>query len=198
MLKTFIVSFQICDMLFVIFTMTSLGSRKRPFRHRVRCEVCQKQLNSDNKESHIKAKHHGKRVKFSIVRDSKQSQLHFKLTSPASSNPNTSSITAKTGTESVNVGLQDQSRIVEEVAEPGMHSKIAENSQEVSDDEIADLTSPVSSNLNTSSITSKTRTESVNVNLQDQNRIIEEVAEPCMHSKTAENSQEVSDKKWQI
>jgi len=175
--------------------MTSLGSRKRPFRHRVRCEVCQKQLNSDNKESHTKAKHYGKRVKLSIVRDLKQSQLHFKLTSPASSNPNTSSITAKTGTESVNVGLQDQSRIVEEVAEPGMHSKIAENSQEVSDDEIADLTSPVSSNLNTSSITSKTRTESVNVNLQDQNRIIEEVAEPCMHSKTAENSQEVSDKK---
>jgi len=37
MLKTFIVSFQIYDTLFVIFTMTSLGSRKRPFRHRVRC-----------------------------------------------------------------------------------------------------------------------------------------------------------------
>jgi len=63
--KTFVVSFQICGRLFVFFTMTSLGSRKRPFRHRVRCEVCQKQLDSDNKESHIKAKHHGKRVKFS-------------------------------------------------------------------------------------------------------------------------------------
>jgi len=133
----------------------------------------------------VKAKHHGKSV---------PSQLHFKLTSPASSNPNTSSIAAKTGTESVNVNLQDRSRIVEEVAEPGMHSKIAENNQELSDDEMTDLTSPVSSNLNTSSITAKIRTESVNVNLQDQNRIIE-VAKPGMHSKTAENSEEVSDKK---
>jgi len=53
MLKTFIVTFQICGRLFVIFTMTSLRSRKRPFRHRVRCEIYQKQLNSDNKESYI-------------------------------------------------------------------------------------------------------------------------------------------------
>jgi len=81
--------------------MTSLGSRKRPFRHRVRCEVCQKQLNSDNKviEKQI--------IMGRELRDLKQSQLHFKLTSPASSHPNTSSITAKTGTESVNVDLQD-------------------------------------------------------------------------------------------
>jgi len=49
-LKTFIVSFQICDRLFVIITMTSLGSRKRPFPHGVRCEVCQKQLSSDNRK----------------------------------------------------------------------------------------------------------------------------------------------------
>jgi len=125
------------------------------------------------------------------VRDSKQSHLHFKLTSPASSNPNTSSITAKTGTESVNVNLQDQSRIVEKVTEPGMHSKAAESSHGVSDDEMTDLTSAVSSNLNTSSITAKKRTESVNVDLQDQSRITQE-AEPGIHSKTAENSQEVS------
>jgi len=93
------------------------------------------------------------------VRDSKQTQLHFKLTSPASSNPNTSSITAKTGTERVNVNLQDQSIIIQEVAEPGMHSKTAENSQEVSDEEMTYLTSQVSSNLNTSSITDKTGTD---------------------------------------
>jgi len=54
MLKTLIVSFKICDRLFVIITMTSLGSRKRPFHHRVRCEACQKQLNSDKKESQSK------------------------------------------------------------------------------------------------------------------------------------------------
>jgi len=64
MLKTFIVSFQICDRLFVIITMTSLGSRERPFPHGVRCEVCQKQLSSDNKESYLKEKNHGKRVTF--------------------------------------------------------------------------------------------------------------------------------------
>jgi len=54
MLKTFNLTFKICDRVFVIITMTSLGSRKRPFHHRVRCEVCQKQLNSDNKESQSK------------------------------------------------------------------------------------------------------------------------------------------------
>jgi len=54
MLKTFIVSLKICDRPFVMITMTSLGSRKRPFHHRVRCEVCQKQLNSDNKGSQSK------------------------------------------------------------------------------------------------------------------------------------------------
>jgi len=93
----------------------------------------------------------------------------------------------------VNVNLQDQSRIMQELSGPGVRSKTAENSQEVSDEEMTDLPSPVSCNLNTSSITAKTRTESVNVNLQDQSRIIKIVAEPDMHSKTAENSQEVFD-----
>jgi len=92
------------------------------------------------------------------------------LSSPVSSGLNISSITAKTGTESVNVDLQNQSRIIE-VAEPGMHSKTAENSEEVSHEEKTDLTSPVSSNLNISSITGKTGTESVNVNLKDLRRI---------------------------
>jgi len=66
MLKTFVVSFQICGRLFAIITMTGLGPKKRPFRHRVRFKVCQKQLISDNKESHIKAKQHGKRDKFPL------------------------------------------------------------------------------------------------------------------------------------
>ena len=34
MLKMFVVSFQICGRLFVIITMTSLGSGKRPFRYK--------------------------------------------------------------------------------------------------------------------------------------------------------------------
>jgi len=44
MLETFVVSFQTCCRLFVIITMTSLGSGKRPFRHRIRCEVRQKRV----------------------------------------------------------------------------------------------------------------------------------------------------------
>jgi len=40
-----------------------------------------------------------------------------------------------------------------------MHSKTAENSQEVSDEEMTYLTSQVSSNLNTSSITDMTGTD---------------------------------------
>ena len=139
--------------------MKRVGSRKWPFRHCVKCEICQKQLNSDSKESHMKAKHHGNKVKVSIVRDSKQSQLHFKLTSQTSSNPKTSCIKTKTGTESADVNLQDQSRIIPEVAQPGMHSKTSENSQEVSDKQLTYLTSPVDSYLNTSSITAKTRTD---------------------------------------
>jgi len=65
MLETFVVFFQVGGRLFVIITMTNLRFRKRPFCHRARCDVCQKQVNSDNKESRIKAKHHGKRVRFS-------------------------------------------------------------------------------------------------------------------------------------
>jgi len=71
MLKTFVVSFQICDRLFVIITMTSLGSRKRPCPHSVRCEVCQKQLSSDNKESHLKEKHLGKELRFDVISEFK-------------------------------------------------------------------------------------------------------------------------------
>ena len=62
-LKTFIVSFQICDRLFVVITMTSLGSR--------RCEVCQKQLSSDNKESHLKEKHVGRELRSDVISEFK-------------------------------------------------------------------------------------------------------------------------------
>jgi len=65
MLKTFVVSFQICGRLFVIITTTSLGSRKYPFRHRVRCKVCQKQLNSD-KESHMMQYNMGSELSFPL------------------------------------------------------------------------------------------------------------------------------------
>ena len=64
--------------------MASLGSKKRPYRHRVICEKCQKEINSDNKENHIKTKHNGRDVKFTIAQDKKQCPLCFGLSSSTS------------------------------------------------------------------------------------------------------------------
>ena len=61
--------------------MASHNSRKRSYRHRIRCEKCQKDMNSDYKESHIKNKHNGQYVKFTIIQDQKQSRLCFGLSS---------------------------------------------------------------------------------------------------------------------
>ena len=66
--------------------MDSHVSRKRSYRHRVRCEKCQKELNADNKAYHIKAKHNGQNVKFTTVQDTKQRRLYFELSSPTISN----------------------------------------------------------------------------------------------------------------
>lgn len=60
-------------------TMASQGSRKRLYRHRVRCDECKKELNSDNKETHVKSKHNGKNVNFTIIQDAKQPKLNFEI-----------------------------------------------------------------------------------------------------------------------
>ena len=40
-----------------------MASRKRLYRHRVRCEECHKEIDSDNKEVHSRLVHNGKKVK---------------------------------------------------------------------------------------------------------------------------------------
>ncbi|XP_028406786.1 zinc finger MYM-type protein 1-like [Dendronephthya gigantea] len=58
--------------------MSLLGSkktRKRRYRHRLVCESCKKEIDSDYKESHIKNIHNGDKVQFNIVLESNQSQL---------------------------------------------------------------------------------------------------------------------------
>ena len=59
--------------------MSLLGSkktRKRRYRHRLVCESCKKEIDSDYKESHIKNIHNGDKVQFNIVLESNQSQLN--------------------------------------------------------------------------------------------------------------------------
>jgi hypothetical protein len=50
-------------------------SRKRQYRHRVICEACKKEIDSDYKDGHIKNVHKGVKVKFSKVVDA--NQLHL-------------------------------------------------------------------------------------------------------------------------
>ena len=49
--------------------------RKCRYRHRVKCEKCNKEMDSDYKQTHIVKMHEGEQVKFTIVLDSHQTQL---------------------------------------------------------------------------------------------------------------------------
>ena len=53
------------------------GKRKRPYRQRVICGECKKELDSDYKDNHAKTVHKGKKVAFAMVRERNQSQLAF-------------------------------------------------------------------------------------------------------------------------
>ena len=53
------------------------GKRKRPYRQRVVCGECKKELDSDYKDNHAKTVHKGKKVAFAMVRERNQSQLAF-------------------------------------------------------------------------------------------------------------------------
>ena len=56
-----------------------MASRKRLYRHRVRCEECNKEIDSDYKEVHSRLVHNGKKVKCHPVMessDSSQSLMH--------------------------------------------------------------------------------------------------------------------------
>ena len=54
-----------------------IGKRKRPYRQRVICGECKKELDSDYKDNHAKTVHKGKKVAFAMVRERNQSQLAF-------------------------------------------------------------------------------------------------------------------------
>ena len=56
-----------------------MASRKRLYLHRVRCEECNKEIDSDYKEVHSRLVHNGKKVKCHPVMessDSSQSLMH--------------------------------------------------------------------------------------------------------------------------
>ena len=53
------------------------GKRKRPYRQRVICGVCKKELDSDYRVNHAKTVHKGQKVAFTMVRERNQSQLAF-------------------------------------------------------------------------------------------------------------------------
>ena len=44
-------------------------SRKRKYHQCVRCEACQKVINTDNRDNHITTKHGVQRVKFTFVHE---------------------------------------------------------------------------------------------------------------------------------
>ena len=50
-----------------------MASRKRQYRHRVRCEECNKEIDSDYKEVHSRLVHNGKKVKCHPVMESSNS-----------------------------------------------------------------------------------------------------------------------------
>ena len=58
-----------------LIIMVYKESRKRKYRHRVRCEACHKEINSDNKENHITTKHSGQRVQFTLLQEKGQKKI---------------------------------------------------------------------------------------------------------------------------
>ncbi|CAB4038348.1 Hypothetical predicted protein, partial [Paramuricea clavata] len=51
--------------------------RKRAYRYRVVCSVCQKEIVAEYQDVHAKTKHKGKKVKFTVAVDAKQAKLCF-------------------------------------------------------------------------------------------------------------------------
>ena len=51
--------------------------RKRAYRHRVKCSECKKEIVAEYQDAHVRTKHIGKKVKFTISRAPNQSQLGF-------------------------------------------------------------------------------------------------------------------------
>ena len=54
---------------------TKSRASKRRYRHRVKCDECEKEMNSDYQETHTQNVHNGKKIKFSPLVESLQSKL---------------------------------------------------------------------------------------------------------------------------
>ena len=52
--------------------------RKRQYRQRVMCEACRKHYNSDNIENHIRNKHGGQKVKYTLLQEKGQKNYAWK------------------------------------------------------------------------------------------------------------------------
>lgn len=50
---------------------------KRAYRHRVNCSECKKDIVAEYQDAHVRTKHVGKKVKFTLSRAPNQSQLGF-------------------------------------------------------------------------------------------------------------------------
>jgi hypothetical protein len=57
------------------FSNEKKNVRKRPYRQRVKCEMCNKVIDSDYKGTHVSKIHNGEKVKFSVVVEANQMQL---------------------------------------------------------------------------------------------------------------------------
>ena len=55
----------------------SKWGQKHPYRHRVSCSECSKNIDSDYKDRHAKSKHPGKNLKFTTIVSPSQTQLNF-------------------------------------------------------------------------------------------------------------------------
>ena len=60
--------------------------RRRAYRHRVICSICQKEILSEYQVTHAKTKHKGKKVKFTIPVDATQSKLCFTTNNKTAAN----------------------------------------------------------------------------------------------------------------
>ena len=60
-----------------MFSKPKTGPRKRAYRwHRVKCNECQKEMNADHANTHMKNVHSGKKVKLTPLVETSHSQIH--------------------------------------------------------------------------------------------------------------------------
>ena len=66
-----------CFSKFIMFSKPKTGPRKRAYRwYRVKCNECQKEMDADHANTHMKNVHSGKEVKLTPLVETSQSQIH--------------------------------------------------------------------------------------------------------------------------